>query len=299
LRISKDAQKCVVFFGVAPPAGQISYAGTGFLIVHREGFELFTYLVTARHVAERLEEAGDFVVRTNLKDGAASSIPMHGIKWRYHSDPTVDLAAIEFTIDCIEYDVIYYDLVMMVTRSIGPNAVICGDQISIVGLFHLHPGAYRHTPIVHTGNIAAVADPQERIPVRDTKTREVINVEAYLVEAQTLEGLSGAPVFIREIINLAIVEPIDGVTPLALGGVKLVGLYQASWDGRAGDILSNDRKIDGRRVPVGMGIVVPGEKILELIIDDPVLKKDRDDRRTRRHPITASFPVPWNVKPKN
>jgi hypothetical protein len=202
-------------------------------------------------------------------------IPLHKAEWQYHPDSTVDLAAIRFSFGATACDVVLYDLEMTRTRAEGKNAIVCGDEIYLVGLFRLHPGASRHTPVVHTGSIAVVADSRERIPVTNKSTGETILVEGYLVEAQTLEGLSGAPAFIRDAINLAGFDA--EVKPIAFGSVKLLGLYQGSWDGQPLNVLTEDRKIDHRRVPVGMGIVVPGERILELINDHPFLKKQRSD----------------------
>jgi len=272
MRIHTDAQKCVVFFGVAPPGGDVRYAGTGFFVGIREAGLYFTYLVTARHVAQGLEAAGDFFVRTNRLNGEAHSIPVHRAEWQYHPDPTVDVAAIKFSFDANICDVVCYDLRQTVKR----DTISCGDEAYLVGLFRLHPGASRHTPLVHTGTIAAVADSRERIPINDKFTGQIILVDGHLVEAQTLEGLSGAPAFIRQSASLAGFDA-DGVMPIAFGSVRLFGLYQGSWDGQPLSVLAEDRKIDHRRVPVGMGIVVPGEMILELINDHPLLKKQRSE----------------------
>jgi hypothetical protein len=56
----------------------------------------------------------------------------------------------------------------------------------------------------------------------------------------------------------------------------LFGLYAGSWDGEPGEILAADRNLSGgKRVPVGMGLVVPADKIIELIRDHPELKRQR------------------------
>jgi len=46
-----------------------------------------------------------------------------------------------------------------------------------------------------TGNVAVLPDPIERIPIRDRTTGEIVEAEVYLVEAQTLDGLSGSTGF--------------------------------------------------------------------------------------------------------
>jgi hypothetical protein len=84
---------------------------------------------------------------------------------------------------------------------------------------------------------------------------------AALVEAQTLEGLSGSPVFTRKGEKWALF---------------LLGIYQSAWDGRPGEVLEKDRNLSGKgfRVPVGMGTVVPAWKIID-ILDYAELKEPR------------------------
>jgi hypothetical protein len=58
--------------------------------------------------------------------------------------------------------------------------------------------------VVHFGTIALVPH-DERIPVRDWRARDrVIQVEGYLVETQSLQGLSGASVFARPSVPMSL-----------------------------------------------------------------------------------------------
>ncbi len=146
----------------------------------------------------------------------------------------------------------------------------------------IHVGTKRNVPIVHSGHIASLPDPHKKSPIRDRTTNALIEVESYLVEAQTLEGLSGSPVLIQKFHPLSD-KTAQGGTPLAFGDGKILGLYQGAWDGEPGTILAADRNLSGRlRVPVGMGIVVPGERILELIDNDPVFKAIREREKNNR-----------------
>jgi hypothetical protein len=53
-----------------------------------------------------------------------------------------------------------------------------------------------------------------------------------------------------------------------------------SWDGAPGEILAADRNMTGGvRVPVGIGTVVPVEKLIQVIQEDEVMKKQRGDVR--------------------
>lgn len=102
---------------------------------------------------------------------------------------------------------------------------------------------------------------------------KTIHVNGYLVEAQTLHGLSGAPVFVEQTWRLKIdddqVAKVDTWT-------SLLGVWQAAWAAPPDDILAREMgQKTGVAVPVGMGIVVPAIRIVELL-DTPDLAKMRD-----------------------
>jgi hypothetical protein len=282
VRIAEDLRHCVVFFGV-PSAGkdnEIEYGGTGFLVAHHIDGESIPYLVTNRHVADGLAGYKDtgFVVRANTRDGKSEPIPFDAINWFYHPDKTVDLAATFFLLGEDGFDVKYY-----LMDSPGPNssnyAVCCGDPISIVGLFRLHAGKERNLPIVHTGNVALLPDPANKVPFRSQRRNEQpIDREVYLVEVQTLEGLSGSPVFIRRIGFAHQYKTQKGQPPIWFSDMDFLGVYAGAWDGRPGEILAADRDLAGHlRVPVGMGGVVPSEKLWELLTNHLEAKHIREE----------------------
>lgn len=285
MRIGEDARRSVVFFGVPTERKPIEYGGTGFLVSFPDGDFAFTYLATARHVAKELEKYEDtgFVLRVNAMAGESFPLPATQIPWRYHPDATVDLAVTNFSMEMNGVDQRFFLLSEdNVVDYKNPNDVMCGDIVNVVGLFRLHAGSKRNVPIVHTGNIAALPDERERVPVRDRTTGRLAESEVYLIEAQTLDGLSGSPAFAHEIWDLGIFPELRGSRPKAIGAVKLLGIYTGSWDGEPGKILEADRNLrGGTRVPVGMGMVVPAAKLVELIRDDPMLKADRERRATK------------------
>jgi hypothetical protein len=269
VRLTEDARKCVVFFGVpSPPDGKTPYGGTGCLISVDEGGFPFGYVVTNRHVAKRLE--GDFKIRVNLKSGGVDELLVERVRWSYHPDPTVDLAATYCAMSNNDFNHLYLPLERIVTD----EEVWVGAHINIVGLFRLHYGEKRNIPIVHTGNIAALADERVRIRVRDRMSGETIDAACHLVEAQTLDGLSGSPIFVHDFVKLK-TGPHSSAG--AFGTVRLLGLYQGSWDGEPGAILEADKDYrSGKiRVPIGRGLAVPGGRIRELLMDDPQLKGER------------------------
>jgi hypothetical protein len=84
-------------------------------------------------------------------------------EWAYHSDITVDLAAVPLVFPKHTFDIWYYTLndetVIVGKRE---HEVVAGDAINLVGLFRLHSGSQRNVPFVHTENIAVLPDANER-----------------------------------------------------------------------------------------------------------------------------------------
>jgi hypothetical protein len=159
----------------------IAYGGTGFMLCDFEDGILIPFIVTARHVAKKLETYSDtgFSIRVNTRDGKSMICPVEKADWAYHPDDTVDLAVANLSLSGEIFDIIYYPLrdswfvdEDRIAKYGGPDDVLCGDPISIVGLFRLHSGSERNVPIVHNGHIAALPDPYERIPIKDKMTNE-------------------------------------------------------------------------------------------------------------------------------
>jgi hypothetical protein len=186
----------VIFFGrPEPPDGHIAFGGTGFAAVYKGDGVGFGYLVTARHVAEQVVPNGDIVARVNTPDGKSIDIEIDEIEWAFHPDPTVDVAVTGLNLGGPDFDLAYYNLADMVIPTSSAFRVQCGDPICIVGLFHWHTGAAKNKPIVHSGTIAMLPDDAEKLPIKNPMTGKRQDVVAFLVEAQTFDGLSGAPVF--------------------------------------------------------------------------------------------------------
>jgi hypothetical protein len=156
---------------------------------------------------------------------------------------------------------------------IGP-----GDEVFIMGLFTKMYGCSRNIPIVRTGNVAMM--PGEMLPdVRIGGWRG--EAEAYLVEARSIGGLSGSPTFVRETVSQTLTiksrtRARRGQTQVP-GDFYLLGLMHGHWS-----ILPEDRnkaKIiadkSPDRVNLGIAVVVPAKKILE-VLNHPELVKIRE-----------------------
>jgi hypothetical protein len=291
VRISENARKFTVFFGSPHPGkdGKTVFGGTGFLVLFVEEGSNFPYLVTARHVAQRVQPDETFV-RVNNKDGKTSvPVVLDDVRWAYHPDPSVDVAVTPSYLNPADWDVAYYNLADRVQPSSSPYRVQHGDDICIVGLFHWHSGQDRNVPIVHCGTVALLPDENEKVLIKNRTSGLTEKVEVYLVEAQTFEGLSGAPVFQREPVALRMLGEHNGGPAIALTGTQLRGVYSGAWEGEPSEALMADRKWSpDRRIPAGMGLVMPAERIVETIMSDPELKKRRADAIRKKNEGNAA-----------
>jgi hypothetical protein len=196
--IPDGIRKCVVYLGIEVSDGdfrKISYRGTGFCMAvpaEKVPPAWFGYIVTAKHVAIHFKDK-EFYVRANTPDGRSIDIKApKETKWFFHpTDDAADVAICRFDVSPGIID----------AQSIPPTAIVredtrkllglgVGEQVFIVGLFVYHKGNKKNIPIVRVGNIAM--NPDERI-----KT-SMGEMEAYLIEARSIGGLSGSPVFVIE-----------------------------------------------------------------------------------------------------
>lgn len=277
LRINDDVREAVVFIGRHEPSkdgtAKIVYGGTAFFLQ----YERLTYLVTARHVASQVDGA-PFYIRVNTVDGSSIDVEIDRLDWHFHEDETVDVALVPLGIGSPAKYMNIPDHMILTDDRVEKFKIGIGTDAYVVGLFRMLTGNKRNLPVVHTGNIAMVPG-DERIPVKDRASGKTHSVEGYLMEAHTLDGLSGSPVFARKIVRLTL--RIDGVKTdvYANWDFALLGLWQGSWTASPDDVLGTELVSQGHRnevrVPLGMGIVVPAKKFVD-ILEMPDVKADRE-----------------------
>jgi hypothetical protein len=279
MRLGDDARKCVVFFGKPDFDGSVAYGGTGFFVEYEDpSGHTFRYLVTANHVASQFVLCD--VIRMNLRVGGAENVVMEDMNWVPH--PTADIAVTRYNPPA-RFDVSVFPLKHGLTeeKRVEKN-IECGDICYIVGLFRLHWGSKKNVPFVHTGHIAVTPDEDELVLIENRATKKRTKALAYIIEAQTLDGLSGSPVFVRRGVKAELAQFDTAIKPLRYGAVFLLGVYIASWDGAPGEILEADRNFKGgARVPVGMGSVAPFDQILELIEGEELSEMRRQEIERR------------------
>lgn len=258
MRVPSRIKKCVVFLACRKHNGTLVNVGSAFFLQSRD--KKGCYLVTAKHVIEGvrgkllLEEVS---IRANSKDGHAILIDTKTSEWRYHpEDASVDVAVLPM-MPFPEMDHLVISTDTCITdEQMRQYEVDVGDEVFVVGLFHHHAGERRNIPVIRVGNIAALAE--EKV-----KT-DLGLMEAHLIEARSIGGLSGSPVF----LNLGVVRYFGGQMRNAKKDLhhSLFGLIHGHFDE---NFIAADAEdafgVSPSRVNTGIAIVAPMEKIFETI----------------------------------
>lgn len=275
MRVPDEVRQCVVFVGLPQTTsdGQqaLSFKGTAFFVMlpsETVPERSYVYLVTAKHVARNLE-GKLFWVRANTKDGSSGLFAGAGVRWWYHpTDSSVDVALLPWVPpEQVEYKGIITTMFLS-DEIIRSQSIGSGDEVFITGLFAHLSGSKRNLPIVRMGNIAMM--PSELVPTRDFG-----DVEAYLIEARSIGGLSGSPAFVRETV-------FSG-----LGRFYLLGLMHGHWDippEKKNDAVLMDRDTSGT-VNMGIAIVIPAKKIMEVVNHPELVEMRRKNDEKMRMEI--------------
>jgi len=254
--IPDEVRKCVVYLGAeygnGTPPQNIKYGGTAFFVAvaaKKVPESSFMFLVTAKHVADALEGKKVWV-RVNRKNGTSMNLKINEQpRWYFHpTDKAADVALLPISLDQQIFDFAVLQENMILTEKMRlEKGIGIGDSVFITGLFVHHVGFAKNIPILRTGNIAMI--PDERIPIK-----KFGDMEAYLIEARSIGGLSGSPVF-------TLARSPEQVT------VLLMGLMHGHWNVDSETIIDEVSQDAGIKagVNVGIAIVTPASKILEII----------------------------------
>lgn len=291
MQVPEEARKCVAFIGYRNTDGMYKVGGTAFFLArHDEAMHVyFRYVVTAKHVIDKIRDkgvGGRACLRMNFKDAGARWIEIdQSYDWFFHpTDSEVDVAVLKWGYPD-ECDHIPLGMGMLVgDEHIAMHEIGYGDDVCITGLFARHYGLKRNIPIVRIGNIAAM--PEEQVETR------LGLIDAYLIEARSIGGLSGSPVFInlghQRFIGNRLVQSPSG-RPVFF----LLGLVHGHWDVDTPsdyDLTSEDSAV-AEKVNMGIAIVTPASKIRE-VIEQPMVRKQEDkmarEMRDKRLPAADS-----------
>lgn len=298
-------RRCAVFIGLRQPDNRFLPKATGFLVLAGEGDYLRQHLVTAEHVITNLSKkiAADematglkqtLAVRFNMVTGGSKAFSLAGARWWSHPDleNLSDVATTPFSIDQASTEQVWLPLDgSIVETSSRPHlrakGARLGQEIAIVGLFRHHYGSTtKSVPIVRVGNISAM-------PVERIKSRYCGFIEAFLIEARSISGLSGSPVFVnlsddprrrRSLAVVGVEQNSDSIVDFSR--YLLLGLMHGHFDlpNMIEDAVTEDNGGGEREaINTGIGVVIPIQKIIETLYQPELVemrkKKQAEDRK--------------------
>ncbi len=271
MQIPDEIRKCVVFVCYKTATSTV-LAGTAFLVGVKLGKSDFasSYFITAKHVIDGIREKSidqKVYLRMNLKDAGAKLVKTPIDQWLSHpNESNVDVAVFSWAPSHEIFDYRYIPLEMAATQEIIQNENIgVGDDVFLTGLFQNHYGLQRNIPIIRVGNIAAM--PEEKV-----HTEKLGDIDAYLIEARSIGGLSGSPVF----VYIGAMRKAGDTMQLGRAGLELylLGLMHGhfDFDKLELDNISHD-SLTNLQINMGIAIVVPVWKILEVINQETFANK--------------------------
>jgi hypothetical protein len=206
-RISKLYLDCVVYlYPDEVKAQEGSRAGGSGFLVHVPAKRLeskgIIFAVTNRHVIA----SGANTIWLNTKMGTIDTIDPDPRHWYCHPDGD-DIAVTPIRVNNAEhlYNNLALDRDFLTKGLITEYNIGIGDETFVVGRFISHEGKQRNLPTARFGNIAQM--PLE--PIIDNGFAQ----ESFLIEARSIGGYSGSPVFVYVDPLTARPEPNDELYP--------------------------------------------------------------------------------------
>ena len=190
---------------------------------------------------------------------------MDSAAWSYHPDEAVNVAAAAITLppklDCVYFETSFF----VDTEGSRKINVAAGEYVKIIALCQLNQSDQRDLSIVHSGHLAVVPEKGVKIPAADVETGKLRGVEGFLVESQAAEGLNGSPVFIRRPVRVRHARPTGDVMRRYMAPY-LLGMVQSPWAAPADGTTATGPDIgDIRRIPPNLAIVVPAQRIMDVV----------------------------------
>lgn len=264
----EKVRKCVVFVAAKKHDGEMVYLGSAFFLatldesLAEENNDEF-YAVTALHVIELAKNklsVEEIYLRLNGYDEPFwAPIPISA--WSSHpNDKSIDVAVVRVKLPPKLDHMVVGRSALVTEELLAKQEVGLGDEVFIVGLYRHHKGKLKNIPIVRVGNLACMSE--EKIAT-DTQFGAI---DAYLIEARSIGGLSGSPVF----VNLNRPRTIGGITQLTGSGVYLLGLIHGHVDVKGHTVDADteppaDAKPAPSHVNTGIAIVVPTVKLVSTV----------------------------------
>ena len=261
--------------------------GSGFLVVVPSGdvTQLAGYLdgylpgdlyaVTNQHVV--FGDSNSTVIRLNTQAGALEIMETNAQDWVRHPDGD-DVAVCPLELDPATLRFAAIPTYVFAPTSYPENNAFdlgSGDEVVFVGRFVTHDGKQTNRPTVRFGNISMY--PEE--PIHDE--RRGITQDSFLVEARSLPGYSGSPVFVYNIAGgfmTSYTGPAGERPRQSLIGLDWCHLRNAQ------SVLEPDRKTETGDIiweNTGLMGVVPAWKIQE-VLEMEELRMVREEKKKKR-----------------
>jgi hypothetical protein len=252
--------------------------GTGFFVAFTDSVNddiAHMYVATAKHVITRGHSP---VVRMNRGDDV-DFIELDENAWIPHPDGDDVAVAPLGAVRRSGSPVVGVGMGPFITETevgiwkLGRDGFGPGDECFFVGRFVNHEGRVKNTPSVRFGTLAMMND--EPIEV------DGIRQESFLVEARSLSGYSGSPVFVYSSAKMT----AEGeVSAWMSSNVRFLGIdwcHLHSYE----QVLNSDRKTPLEpmrwvKQNTGMAGVIPAWKLAALL-NEPEVQKMRDEERER------------------
>jgi hypothetical protein len=286
MQIPDEIRKCVVFV-CYKTATETKLAGTAFFAGVHLGESNFNsvYVITAKHIIDAIREKSidqKIYLRINLKISGAQLVKTPIESWLSHPrESNVDVAVLPLAPSQEIFDYLYLPLTMAATQEVIKEETIgVGDDVFLTGLFQNHYGSQQNIPIIRIGNIAAM--PEEKV-----HTEKLGDIDAYLIEARSIGGLSGSPVF----VHMGFTRYRENKVMTATGYIyKLLGLMHGHFESSKLELddLSQD-SLTNLKINTGIAIVIPVWKIME-VINQEIFANMRD--AALRQEQKKTLPVP-------
>jgi hypothetical protein len=270
--INEELRRCVAFLCVDEHNEKTGVtnrrpAATAFFVaVPIEDNAWICYAVTARHAIDLSHDYGALYLRVNTQDGYEDvEVPQDA--WVTH--PTTDVAVARVSDRLFDSTHPYAPTALSLERLITDefaqeHGIGEGDEVIFIGLFVNYWGADRAQPIVRFGNISLGT--RGKVPLKLNPAEDPALVDAYLVEARSWGGHSGAPAFVsftptRELMTTGKFHQ-EGMTGM------LLGLVQGHFDIETKVKFIGDMPGSGHvNVNAGIAAVIPAQKIRDTLME--------------------------------
>ncbi len=252
--------------------------GTGFIIgypISEDGKNFIPIIVTAKHV---IGDNNTILGRFSTKEGEVTAFVKYDIKnlkqnndyWEHPSDEGVDISAFR-TLHFSQADYNPLPLDLIATKDIFNELEICEtDRIIFPSMLINFMGLSKNYPVVRNGTIALI--PKEKVPLKyKVGSKEIITKqEVILVDATSIPGASGSPIFLwpgPRIVNGSF--KVGGTKPLLIGIMH--GFYPA-WPQEIIELETTEAKLMYQENS-GVAIIFPSWKLNDIFRQEKFLNR--------------------------